>query len=265
MKRFNIFNSTELWQRQTSLPSIPTFSRSLDNVFGNEGIQLGSITEVLGLPGSGKTQLCLQLCASIQIPKVLGGLNAEALFIDTNTNFTVSRFIEILNASLTKCQMLLDTPIDIGKDSSLEKLHYVKTIGLEKFCAFLYRLPKFMEEHPNVKLIIIDSITFPFKEGISAKQRTGLLFRQMADLQRLTIDKQIAVVLTNEMSTRIGLSTGSVVGALGDAWSHRCNKRVLLSTDTSPSNRLALLLKSNDSPNTVGRFQVTQEGIRDIE
>lgn len=34
----------------------------------------------------------LQLCASVQIPKVLGGLDAEALYVDTNTNFTLSRF-----------------------------------------------------------------------------------------------------------------------------------------------------------------------------
>lgn len=34
----------------------------------------------------------LQLCASVQIPKELGGLDAEALYIDTNTNFTISRF-----------------------------------------------------------------------------------------------------------------------------------------------------------------------------
>lgn len=34
----------------------------------------------------------LQLCASVQIPKELGGLDAEALYIDTNTHFTISRF-----------------------------------------------------------------------------------------------------------------------------------------------------------------------------
>lgn len=34
----------------------------------------------------------LQLCAATQIPEVLGGLDAEALYIDTNTNFTICRY-----------------------------------------------------------------------------------------------------------------------------------------------------------------------------
>lgn len=45
------------FQIETSLPTIPTFSRNLDNILGTDGIQLGSLTELLGLSGSGKTQL----------------------------------------------------------------------------------------------------------------------------------------------------------------------------------------------------------------
>ncbi|PZC76943.1 hypothetical protein B5X24_HaOG203987 [Helicoverpa armigera] len=151
------------------------------------------MTELLGLPGSGKTQLCLQLCASVQIPKELGGLDAEALYIDTNTHFTLSRFREILSATLLKCQSILGKPLQMTEDEALRKLHYVDAFGLEKFCAFMYRLPRFIAEHPKVKLIAIDSIAYPFKDGISTKQRTGLLFRQMAELQKTAIEHQIAV------------------------------------------------------------------------
>ncbi|XP_030031448.1 DNA repair protein RAD51 homolog 3 isoform X1 [Manduca sexta] len=265
METIKIHNAVELWQRQTSLPSIQTFSQNLDHVIGNNGFMLSSLTELLGLPGSGKTQLCLQLCASVQIPKILGGLDAEALYIDTNTNFTTSRFREILNATILRCQRLIETPLNYIEEDCLDKLHYINAFGLEKFCAFMYRMSTFIEEHPKVKLIVIDSIAFPFKEGISTRKRTGLLFRQMADLQRIAVEKQIAVVLTNEMSTRVGLSTGSVVGSLGDSWSHRCNKRLLLSAPDNSTHRLALLLKSNDAPNLVGKFQITREGIRDVE
>ncbi|XP_069361859.1 DNA repair protein RAD51 homolog 3 isoform X2 [Maniola hyperantus] len=220
---FKMYNATELWQVETSLPSISTFSQSLDKVIGNDGLQLGSLTELLGLPGTGKTQLCLQLCCSIQIPKVLGGLYSEALYIDTNTNFTICRFKEILFASLAKCQRLLETSISINEEEALKKLHCVNAFGLEKFCAFLYQLPNFIKSRPNV-------------------------------------------VITNEMATRIGLSSGAIVGALGDAWAHRCNKRLLLSAPDPLANiRLAVLLKSNNAPETIGKFQITREGIRDID
>ncbi|XP_047034308.1 DNA repair protein RAD51 homolog 3 isoform X1 [Helicoverpa zea] len=268
MKSFKIHNATELWQRETSLPSVASFSQSLDSILGTDGFQLGSMTELLGLPGSGKTQLCLQLCASVQIPKDLGGLDAEALYVDTNTHFTLSRFREILSATLLKCQSILGKPLQMTEDEALRKLHYVDAFGLEKFCTFMYRLPKFIAEHPKVKLIAIDSIAYPFKDGISTKQRTGLLFRQMAELQKIAIEHQIAVVLSNEMSTRVGLSGGGIVGSLGDAWAHRCNVRLLLSTPQrcdDPKQRLALLLKSNVACNAVARFQITGEGIRDVE
>ncbi|CAH2054405.1 unnamed protein product, partial [Iphiclides podalirius] len=261
-----MLDGVQFWQRAASLPSIPTFSHKLDNILGSDGVPLGSLIEILGLPGTGKTQLCLQLCASVQIPEALGGLNAEALYIDTNTNFVLNRFQEILSACSTKCQKLLCKANNKNEEQSLKQLHYVNAFGLEKFCAFMHQLPKFIAEHNSIRLIVIDSIAFPFKEGITAKQRTGLLFRQMAELQRLAVQNRIAVVLTNEMSTRLGLSTGAVVGSFGDAWAHRCNVRLLLSAPDDPNgDRLALILKSNIAPEAVAPFQITEEGIRDVD
>lgn len=57
---------------------------------------------------------------------------------------------EILFASLNKCQSLLDTSIAVREEDALKKIHYVNAIGLEKFCATIQRLPKLIQEHPNV-------------------------------------------------------------------------------------------------------------------
>ncbi|KAI5633380.1 hypothetical protein NE865_13885 [Phthorimaea operculella] len=139
------------------------------------------------------------------------GLSAEALYIDTNTNFTLDRFREILSASLERCRQLLDIPFTIREEEALKKMHYVNAFGLDKFCALLHSLPRFIEEHSNI-------------------------------------------ILTNEMSTRVGLAGGSVVGALGDAWAHRCNTRVLL-TDGDGAARAALALKTS-GPGGIASFQV---------
>lgn len=64
----------------------------------------------------------------------------------------------------------------------------------------------------------------------------------------------LQVVLTNEMSTRLGLSRGTIVGSLGDAWAHRCNTRLLLCH--MHGQRTALLLKRINAVNTVGTFKV---------
>lgn len=41
------------------------------------------------------------------------------------------------------------------ENEALSKLHYVNAFGLEKFCAFMYRLPKFIEAHPNVSNLLL--------------------------------------------------------------------------------------------------------------
>lgn len=59
-------------------------------------------------------------------------------------------FSEILSASLKRYQKLLQTPQGFREDDALKKLHYVNAFGLNKFCAFMLRLPTFIAEHPGV-------------------------------------------------------------------------------------------------------------------
>lgn len=50
-------------------------------VFYSGGIPTFGITEIAGESGSGKTQLCLQLCIAVQLPIVNDGLNAGILLL----------------------------------------------------------------------------------------------------------------------------------------------------------------------------------------
>lgn len=58
----------------------------LDMVFG-----LGEVVEICGLAGTGKTQICFQLCLNVQIPRAFGGTEGEALFVDTHGDFQYDR------------------------------------------------------------------------------------------------------------------------------------------------------------------------------
>jgi len=65
----------------------------LDDVFG-----LGETTELCGMSQTGKSQICFQLCLNVQIPKELGGVDGEALYIDTHGDFTTDRLLEMAKA-----------------------------------------------------------------------------------------------------------------------------------------------------------------------
>ena len=51
------------------------------------GIISRGITEIAGESASGKTQLCMQLCLTVQLPLQLGGLNGGTFYTSTDDLF----------------------------------------------------------------------------------------------------------------------------------------------------------------------------------
>ncbi|KAL3910766.1 MAG: hypothetical protein SGILL_007564, partial [Bacillariaceae sp.] len=75
----------------TNIPrNIVTFSRAIDTLLGG-GIALGEVTEISGLPASGKTQMATQLALMTRIPQALGGVQGQALYIDCEGSFIPER------------------------------------------------------------------------------------------------------------------------------------------------------------------------------
>ncbi|CAM6120406.1 unnamed protein product [Calypogeia fissa] len=61
----------------------------------NGGIPCGSITEFFGESSSAKTQLCLQLLLTVQLPIADGGLEGSALYVYTENYFASSRLRQL--------------------------------------------------------------------------------------------------------------------------------------------------------------------------
>lgn len=74
---------------------------ALDNCLRG-GISTRGITELCGAAGAGKTQLLLQLCLTVQLPRSLGGFDSEVAFICTEDVFPARRLFEIIRAFETK-------------------------------------------------------------------------------------------------------------------------------------------------------------------
>jgi DNA-repair protein XRCC3 len=64
----------------------------------NGGIPGGSLTELVGESTVGKTQLCLQLLLTAQLPVAAGGLGGRSLYICTEGNPPLGRLGEIAAA-----------------------------------------------------------------------------------------------------------------------------------------------------------------------
>ena len=60
------------------------------------GILVPGLTELAGTSAAGKTQLCLQLSLTVQLPRQHGGLGGKAVFVSTEDAFPTKRLQQLV-------------------------------------------------------------------------------------------------------------------------------------------------------------------------
>ena len=257
---------------------VVTFSQKLDELLGG-GVPLGRITEFCGAPGIGKTQVCLQLAVDVQIPECFGGNDGQAVFIDTEGSFLVERVVDIAQAAVEHCHYiessqqcvaLDDAANNFKLDRVLKGIHYFRCYDYCQLIAVVNTMAEFLREHTAVKLLIIDSIAFHFRHDFDDfSLRTRVLNGITQSLTKLAGLHKLAVVLTNQMTTKVGGTGGSrpsgesqLIPALGESWGHACTLRMILYWDKQ--QRWALLYKSPSRMEAIVPYQITTAGVRDV-
>jgi RecA/RadA recombinase len=134
---------------------------------------------------------------------------------------------------------------------------------------------------PPIKLVVLDSVAFLVRAGVvggsaggdATSGRAAALSATAAALTALARSRGVAVVLTNQVTTRVtggeGASSPSspsssrLVPALGAAWAHVPATRVLLHWGRG-GKRLATLVKSPSLPGGSAEYRVGLEGVRGV-
>ncbi|XP_076435175.1 DNA repair protein RAD51 homolog 3-like [Babylonia areolata] len=263
-------SALELLEQEQKLPSIVTFCADLDDVLGG-GVALRKVTEICGAPGVGKTQMCIQIAVDASIPEQLGGAGGEAVYIDTEGSFIIERVVDIAKATAEHCQRIAEGMDSEGemRDYNLEKIlagiHYFRCHDYTELLATVHILTSFLQAHPKVKVVIVDSVAFPFRHNVEdLSLRTRLLASLAQSCVQLATRFTLAVVLTNQMTTRFSPGSGGsqLTPALGESWGHACTVRLVLHWEDC--QRHALLYKSPSHRETSVLYQITTGGIRDV-
>lgn len=267
--------------------AVVSMCRSFDDMMGG-GFPIGKLTELCGPPGVGKTQFCIQACLTVQLPRWFGGLEGEAVFIDTEGSFVPRRARQMAEALVDHCRrhLTLQTNQSVTNadrdlhcptiDKLMSSIHYIRTNDHLQLLAACQRLLQFCEKHPKVRLFVVDSIALPFRYYFdNIPQRNRVLASISQSIQRAADQQKAAVILTNQITTRFGPKTGEtsdtcaptdtqgvLVPALGESWGHICSVRVFL-TRQSDTRRHAKLLKHPGKPPGTAFYQITPGGIRD--
>jgi RAD51-like protein 2 len=222
------------------------------------------------LLGSGKTQLCMQLAVSVQLPTVCGGCDGECIYIDTEGSFLLQRVRQIADHSLQHLNDILPSQQSqqTASQYSLEKLlngiHYYRAGCASQQLAILRCLPNLLQQNKRIRLIVIDSISAHFRFDFhEKKERSRILFGMGQNLNQLCAHFSVAIVWVNHLAVKI--TPGSfpdLVPALGENWGHLPSHRLRL--HCTNNGYFAELLKSSFEPYAFAPFSILSEGIRDI-
>lgn len=250
------------------LGRITTSCSELDDILGG-GISCKEVTEIGGVPGIGKTQLGIQLAVNVQIPMDYGGLQGKAVYIDTEGSFMVERALQIAEACLEDMREyhgflkrdLQACQVNMQPKDFLENIFYFRVCSYTEQIAVVNYLEKFISEHKDVKVVIIDSITFHFRQDFDDMAlRTRLLGGMALKLMKLAKKFTLAVILLNQVTTKYTEGQYQLTLALGDSWSHACTNRVILYWNGN--ERYAYIDKSPSVRSAAAAYSVTGRGIR---
>lgn len=196
------------------------------------GIISRGITEISGESASGKTQFCLQLSLTVQLPEENGGLAGETAYICTEDAFPNKRLYQMIES-----KQMSGVLKGLWKDGSQPGDHiYVEHIAdVEGLIGYLQRkLPALMKK-AKVRLVVVDSIAALFRceysahESVARAKQLSIIARE---LHQLYTKHNIPVICVNQVTASMKktstLKTENVP-ALGLSWANHVTTRILLS------------------------------------
>ncbi|GFP97889.1 DNA repair protein rad51 homolog 3 [Phtheirospermum japonicum] len=254
----------DILHEEESSICITTSCSDLDEILGG-GVRCKEVTEIGGVPGIGKTQLGIQLAVNVQIPADYGGLGGKAIYIDTEGSFMVERVLQIAEACaedmLEYNSYSQARRVDKQPNSFMDNIFYFRICTYTEQIAVVNYLEKFINEHKDVKIVIIDSITFHFRQDFEDMAlRTRLLSGIALKLMKIAKKFNLAVVLLNQVTTKYNEGSFQLALALGDSWAHASTNRIILYWNGN--ERYAYIDKSPSMRSASASYAVTGRGIR---
>ncbi|KAL1521934.1 hypothetical protein AB1Y20_021582 [Prymnesium parvum] len=265
-------SALELLHDERHSEKIVTAVKELDDLLGG-GIPLRQLTELVGVPGVGKTQLSIQLALTVQIPRLFHGAEGEAVYIDTEGSFMAERAHAMAEALLRHLHATAHRAADHAQAAAaaslrashlLERIHCFRVHDAAELLATVRSLNFFLAERKTVKLVVVDSVAFHFRHGVSDYTRRHQMLGQLTQaLSEYATRHSLSVVMVNQVTTKVNdaTNTSSIQPALGESWAHACNIQLVL--HWMNGTRVARLCKGREPG--WAEYQVTEEGVRSVQ
>ena len=245
----------ELLKMRENVARLTTGSKVLDELLGG-GLETQTITEFYGEYGSGKSQICHQLCVNVQLPVDRGGLEASALYIDTENTLRPERIVQMA------------THLGLDPQKTVRNIIYAEAYNSDHQILLLEKADAKIKEN-NVRLIIVDSLTSHFRSEYLGREtlaeRQQKINKHMHRLIRLAQAFNAVAVVTNQVMAKPDAFFGEKVEAVGGhIVGHTSHTRIFLRKASGGRVRIGRLVSSPYLPEGERVFKITEDGVEDI-
>jgi len=251
----SFIRADELLKMRQNVLRLTTGSKALDELIGG-GLETQTITEFYGEYGSGKSQMCHQLCVNVQLPPERGGLDGGVLYIDTENTFRTERIVQM-------AKHLEMNPEEVAKNIIFAEAY------TSDHQAFLVDNADEVIKGNNIRLIIVDSLVSHFRseylgrEMLAARQQK--LNKHMHKLIRLARAFNAVAIVTNQVMAKPDVFFGQAVHPVGGhIVAHTSHTRVFLRKSARGPVRIARLVSSPYLPEGERVFKITENGVEDV-
>ncbi|MBS7646423.1 MAG: DNA repair and recombination protein RadA [Candidatus Bathyarchaeia archaeon] len=251
----SFIRADELLKMRQNVLRLTTGSKALDKLLDG-GLETQTITEFYGEYGSGKSQICHQLCVNVQLPPEKGGLNGAALYIDTENTFRTERIVQMAKH------------LGLDPENVVKNIIYAEAYTSDHQMFLLENADKVIKEN-NVKLIVIDSLTAHFRSEYLGREmlasRQQKLNKHMHKLIRLARAFNAVAVVTNQVMAKPDMFFGDAIHPVGGhIVGHTSHTRIYLRKASHGPVRIARLVSSPYLPEGEEVFKITENGIEDV-
>lgn len=243
----------EILNKRKEIGWIKTGSEEIDKLFGG-GIETQAVTEIFGEFGCGKTQIAHQLCVNVQLPPEEGGLNGNAIYIDTENTFRPKRAKSMAKG------------VGLDPEETLKNIFVAKVVNTDQQLITAEKAQDITKEE-EVRLLVVDTVTSLFRAEYvgreSLAERQQKLGQHLLSLHRIADLNNVAVLVTNQVQANpdafVGESTQPIGGHI---LGHSATTRIFLRKSRG-SRRIARVVDSPELPEGEAVFKISNEGIRD--
>ena len=241
------FLSTAATLQHNKKEKFSTGSTYLDAILGG-GIESGSITQIYGASGSGKSQICFTTC-------VLLPIKYSSIYVDTEGKVRIERIKQIAEKR------------GIESDNLLKNIYISQPTNSQEMEITIDHISDFssLNNNNNIKLLIVDSLINPYR--VEYQGRSKLPERQqkisllMSKIRKLANEKKVAVIITNHIQTDpiSSYSFNNEMPVGGNIL--KFSSTHIVSLKKYRNNTHACLIQSNWLPYHESYFIVTEKGI----